>query len=129
MQPRPSRILLSIHPRFAEAIFAGEKRFEYRRSIFRRRDVTTVVMYASRPVGKVVGEFTIGNVLSLKLEELWERTHEGAGIDRSYFKRYFRGRSFGHALAVEEARRYKPPLSLRSDYGINRPPQSFCYLP
>ncbi|MXX58653.1 MAG: ASCH domain-containing protein [Rhodothermaceae bacterium] len=124
----PTRILLSLKPRFAEAILAGEKRFEYRRSIFRRQDIDTVVIYASTPICKVVGEFSIKQVLSLDLEALWEETRGGAAIDRHYFDQYFKGRSSGYALEVKEVTRYELPLCLRLQFKMKRPPQSFCYL-
>ena len=124
----PTRILLSIKPQFAEAILAGKKRFEYRRSIFRRKDINTVVIYASTPICKVVGEFSIEKVLSLELEALWEETYEGAAIDRHYFDQYFRGRTSGYALEVKEVRRYELPLCLSLEFEMERPPQSFCYL-
>jgi predicted transcriptional regulator len=70
----PTRVLLSVKPQFAEAILAGRKTFEFRRALFRRPDIETVVLYASSPTCKVVGEFTIDEVLSLALDALWETT-------------------------------------------------------
>jgi predicted transcriptional regulator len=124
----PTRVLLSVKPKFAEAILAGVKTFEFRRALFRRPDIKTVVLYASSPTCKVVGEFTIEQVLSLKPDALWGKTRAGGGIDREYFDRYFEGRDTAHALKVKQARRYRWPLSLQQDYGITHPPQSFCYL-
>jgi predicted transcriptional regulator len=124
----PIRVLLSVKPRFAEAILAGKKTFEFRRALFRRQDVSAVLLYASSPTCKVVGEFTIEEVLSLGLDALWKETQAGGAIDREYFDQYFNGRSTGHALKVKRARRYRSPLCLRTDFGIERPPQSFCYL-
>src|SRR6476469_7639005 len=124
----PTRVLLSVKPRFAEAILAGEKTFEFRRALFRRDDVRTVVLYASSPTRKVVGEFTIEEVLLLGLDLLWKTTREGGAIDREYFDQYFEGRSAGYALKVKRARRYRSPLCLRKDLGIEHPPQSFRYL-
>ena len=124
----PMRVLLSVKPRFAEAILAGEKTFEFRRALFRRQDIKTVVLYASSPTRQVVGEFTIDEVLSLGLEALWGATSDGGGIDRLFFDRYFEGRTTGHALKVKRTRRYSAPLCLRKDLGIQHPPQSFCYL-
>lgn len=123
-----TRVLLSVKPRFAEAILAGAKTFEFRRALFRRPDVRTVVLYASSPVCKVVGEFTLDTVLTLELNALWRATHHGGGIDRRYFDEYFEGRTTGHALKVLYAQRYSEPLCLRSDFRIGRAPQSFCYL-
>lgn len=124
----PTRVLLSVKPRFAEAILAGTKTFEFRRAVFRRKDVRAVVLYASSPTCKIVGEFTIDEVLSLGLESLWAATHTGGAIDRYYFDQYFQGCTTGHALKVKRARRYRSPLSLREHFGIERPPQSFRYL-
>lgn len=124
----PTRVLLSVKPNFADAILAGIKTFEFRRMLFKREDVHTVVLYASSPVCKVVGEFTVDEVLTLNLDALWETTCEGGGIDRAYFDEYFEGRSTGHALKVKSARRYRAPLRLDTDFGISHPPQSFCYL-
>lgn len=124
----PTRVLLSVKPRFAEAILAGTKKFEFRRSLFRNPDVETVVLYASSPVQRVIGEFRIAEILALTPPELWARTHRWSGIDRSYFDEYFREREVGFALKVENPRSYRRPLSLQHHFGIAYPPQSFCYL-
>lgn len=124
----PIRVLLSVKPQFAAAILSGEKKFEFRRVVFSRPDVTTVVLYASSPVCKVVGEFSLAEILSLRIEALWRATKHAGGIDRSFFYDYFSGRSTGHALKVKKAKRYRSPLCLRRDVGMLRPPQSFAYL-
>lgn len=124
----PTRVLLSVKPQFAEAILAGEKTFEFRRAVFRRENVRIVVLYASSPTRKVVGEFIIDEVLSLHLDALWGVTKDGGAIDRSYFDQYFEGLLTGYALKVKRARRYRSPLCLRTDFGITHPPQSFRYI-
>ena len=43
------KVLLSIKPEFANKIFEGTKRFEFRKSIF-KKEVKTVVVYASSPL-------------------------------------------------------------------------------
>jgi predicted transcriptional regulator len=122
------RVLLSVKPRFADAILAGDKTFEFRRALFKREDVRTVVLYASSPICKVVGEFALDDVLSLGIDALWGATRHGGGIDKAFFYQYFEGRTVGHALKVRRARRYRSPLCLRGDFGISHPPQSFCYV-
>ncbi len=47
--PKPTRALLSIRPQYADAIFRGEKRFEFRRAMF-RKEVDVVVVYTTSPV-------------------------------------------------------------------------------
>jgi len=124
----PTSVLLSVKPRFAEAILDGEKKFEFRRAVFRDPDVQRVVLDASSPVQRVVGEFTIGEVISMDLDSLWQHTESEAGIEREYFDEYFAGRASGYAVAVGETRRYPEPLALAQHFGIQHPPQSFRYL-
>ena len=56
--PAAGRVaVMSIHPRYAEAILSGQKRVEFRK----RRlapDVTTVLVYATQPVGVLVGRLS-----------------------------------------------------------------------
>lgn len=121
-------VLLSIKPWFAEAILDGRKRFEFRRTLYREPGVHRVVIYASSPIQRVIGEFSIAAVHSLPPEELWRRTHQHAGVDQSYFASYFAGCELGHALEVGSSTRYDEPLTLETACGLNRAPQSFCYL-
>src|ERR1700733_6131011 len=124
--PKQIHALLSIKPRYADAIFRGEKRFEFRRAIF-RKPVAVVVVYTSSPVSRVVGEFDIEAVITDTVAGLWRRTKHSAGIDRERFFSYFAGRKLGHAIAIGSVRRYPRSLDLSSNFGI-RPPQSFAYL-
>lgn len=121
-------VLLSVKPRFADAILSGRKVFEFRRAVFRRPGVCKVVLYASSPVQRVVGEFYVEDILAMKPRALWAATKDGSGIDKEYFDTYFEGRRTAYALKVRAARRYPRPLELGQHFGISRPPQSFCYL-
>ena len=53
------KVLLSIKPEFVEKIFAGTKKYEFRKSLFKKSGVKYVVIYASAPIKRVVGEFEI----------------------------------------------------------------------
>jgi len=121
------KVLLSIKPEYASRIFDGSKHFEYRRVIFCRQDVKRVVVYASRPVGKVVGEFEVGGVLSGTPLSIWRRTEAHAGISRKEFFRYFSGTAIAHAIRVANHVRYDTPLCLQESFRLS-PPQSFLYL-
>lgn len=123
-----TKILLSIKPEFAELIFAGTKKFEFRRAIFRSSSVKTVVVYASSPIQQVIGEFDIGRVLELGVDELWRKTGKHGGIEKEYFDRYFEQRDTGYAIEVTRPKRYKRPKPINSVAGTTKPPQSFCYI-
>lgn len=122
-------VLLSIKPQFVEKIFAGLKRYEFRRVIFKSRNVSKVVVYASHPIQRVVGEFEVGGILALEQNQLWERTKRYSGIERNYFDDYFADKDTAYAIKIKNAKRYKRPLALSFLCPSARPPQSFMYLP
>lgn len=120
------KIILSIKPEFANKIFEGDKKFEFRRSIFKNKNVSKVIVYASSPISKVIGEFEIGEILFKDLSTLWKETKEYSGITEDYFYDYFAGKSNGFALQVRRAKRYKRELCIKESFG-KVPPQSFAY--
>jgi predicted transcriptional regulator len=122
------KVLLSIKPEYAEKIFNGTKKFEYRRVIFKNKEVKTIVVYASSPVQKVIGEFDIETIEEQAIEDLWNISKEYSGIDRNYFTQYFRDKKRGYAIKIKSTRRYQKSLCLRNDFNISTPPQSFIYL-
>lgn len=124
----PTTVLLSIKPKFADAILEGRKTFELRRAVFRNQSVRKIVIYASRPVSRVIGEFVLQEILALEPRLLWQATAMGAGVERPFFDEYFRGCDIGFALKVDRPRRYIKPLKLKEHFGLSRAPQSFCYL-
>ena len=123
-----TKILLSIKPRFADQIFAGIKRYEFRRVLFRSKSVRKVIVYASSPVQRVIGEFDVDSVLALDVERLWEKTKLHSGIEKSYFDEYFEGRYMAYAIKIAFPRRYRTPKQLEHVCNSKRPPQSFQYL-
>jgi len=120
------KALLSIKPEFASKIFEGEKKFEFRRSIF-KKPVKLVVVYASSPVCKVIGEFEIEELIFDELEKLWRKTKKHAGISEEYFYAYFSDKEEGHAIKIGSTRKYRKPLPLKETFGVI-PPQSYLYL-
>ena len=121
------RVLLSIKPEYADRIFTGEKKYEFRRAIFKNQKVTNVVVYASSPVRKVIGEFEVLDVIHDDVGALWEKTRSFAGISESKFFDYFSDRDKGYAISIGETHKYQQSLSLREEFGLT-PPQSFVYL-
>ncbi|EAA9210075.1 ASCH domain-containing protein [Salmonella enterica] len=122
------KVLLSIKPEFAESILEGEKRFEFRKTIFRNKDVKTVVIYATMPVGKVIGEFDIADILSSEPSDLWKATKKYAGITRCFFDEYFAEKNKAFAIVVKDPKRYDKPLHLSELLPGAVPPQSFRYI-
>lgn len=121
------KVLLSIKPEYAEKILQGHKKFEFRRTIFKFPEVTKVVIYASSPVQKIIGEFEVEQILTLRLGELWKKTKQDSGIDKEFYDSYFAGKEIGHAIKVKKVKRYSNYLDLE-DLQIKQAPQSFIYL-
>jgi len=121
-----TRILLSVKPRFAEQILLGEKKYEFRRTIFSRK-VDVVLLYVTTPVQRVVAEFDILGIISEPLDALWKRTRKYAGINKGFFYDYFSGLEKGHAIEIGEIRLYNEPFCPAKELGV-KPPQSFAYI-
>ena len=91
------------------------------------KNIKTVVVYASSPMQKVIGEFDIDLIINENIDVLWDLTKDGAGIEEDYFYEYFSERIKGYAIKIKMVKRYDEPLSLKDDFKIN-PPQSFVYI-
>ena len=119
--------LLSIKPLFVERIFSGEKKFEYRKAIFKQK-VTKIIIYCTMPVGMIVGEFDIDDILVGSPCDLWERTNKSSGVEQDFYLEYFNGRNKGYAIKIGEKKKYKKPLSPKKIFRSFTPPQSFLYI-
>lgn len=121
-------VLLSIRPHFAERIFNGTKRYEYRRTIFSRQDIQKIIVYASSPIKKIIGEFHIAEIILDKPEILWRKTCDFAGINREYFFKYFAGKDKGYAINIKSTKKYEAPIDPWDLLKGFTPPQSFRYI-
>lgn len=126
-KPKVNKILLSIKPKFIEEIKKGNKKFEYRKTIFKNTDIDTVVIYASSPISKAIGEFKIKKILVNTPKELWRQTSNKSGITLDFFNEYFCNKDKGYAIEISELVIYKEPIDILNKFGL-RAPQSFCYI-
>jgi predicted transcriptional regulator len=122
------RVLLAIKEEFASKIFDGTKKYEFRKSIFKDERVTTVVVYVSSPVQKVIGEFQIDRVYQGAPKMIWEHTKDHSGITKEFFDLYFADRVNAYAIKIKKTKKYRRPKVLKDDYNISFAPQSYVYL-
>lgn len=120
-------VLLSIKPEFVDKIFSGDKKYEYRKTIFKRTDINKVVVYATAPVSRIVGEFEIESILFDDVDSLWEETKAHSGIDEQFFYKYFTKKEKGYAIKIKSYEKYQSVRNLGDVY-YSVPPQSFAYL-
>ena len=119
-------VLLSIKPKYASQIIEGNKKYEFRKSVFKNRDLDMVYIYSSSPVKRIVGAFSIKNIIEKHPEQLWGECKDFSGIDKGDFFDYFRGKEKGFAIEIGDVEVFDPinPKDVIPDFV---PPQSFCY--
>lgn len=121
------RVLLSINPEYAEKIFSGEKIYEYRRNIFKNKEVKIVLVYCTAPVKKIIGEFYIEEIVKDSPDNLWDLSPEKTGIERDKFDKYFLGKDEGYAIKIGKIKKYSLFRDLK-EFGVEQAPQSFQYV-
>lgn len=119
-------ILLSIKPEYANRIFNGQKRYEYRKRI-PKKEVSKIVVYSSAPEQAVIGEVEVIRILKMKPTPLWNYTKADAGISRAKYRKYFSGCATACAFALGSFKKYPTSKSLE-DFSVQSAPQSFVYL-
>jgi len=118
---------MAIHQRWAEAIMNGQKRVEFRK----RRladDITVVLVYATAPVSKIVGRFTVRQVVSGSPVSIWDEYGSAGVIEHDAFFSYYDGTESAVAIVVGEAVRFDEPVALDQIEPKPSVPQSFAYL-
>jgi len=121
-------VLLSIKPKYVEAIMKGEKRYEFRKTIFKNKNVQKVYIYSTSPVKKIVGYFIIGDIIEDHPNNLWEKCKKFSGISDTEFFNYFNGNERGFAIRIDEVEKFNKPLDPTHIYQKFIPPQSFYYF-
>jgi predicted transcriptional regulator len=128
--PDASDALISIHPRYADAILDGTKTIELRRKIPELTNGTRLWIYATRPTAAVVGVATISDVNRAHPRTIWRRHRDGAGVDHTSFMEYFNGAQEGVAILLEAVKRVGPIAieELREIRNPFHPPQVLLRL-
>ncbi|MFC1994303.1 ASCH domain-containing protein [Chloroflexota bacterium] len=121
-------VLLSIKPKYAEAILEGRKLFEFRKSIFKHHSVERVYLYATMPVGKVVGSFKVGEIIRREPKLLWKELGRLSGISKSEFFKYFEDSDIGFAIEIRDLEVWQIPVNPRPFLADFKPPRSYKYI-
>lgn len=130
---RPSlSLLLSIHPKYADAIIAGTKTIEIRRTRPRMLASGGVIyLYASSPVQAVLGLCVLEDIVTGNAADLWRIAGRRACLDRAAYDNYLAGSRKAHALVIEQPLALTNPVSLPAiehAWPGFKPPQSFRYI-
>lgn len=121
-------VILSIRPNFCKLIFSGQKVYEYRKRVFSRTDVDKVYIYATKPICRVIGYFTIDQLIEDSPNNVWEKTYMEGGISKKQFNDYFKGQSVAHAIKIKDLKRFDTTINPKSVIKGFTAPQNFRYV-
>ena len=121
-------VLLSIKPNYVKSILEGEKRYEFRKAIFKNRDINRIFIYSSAPVKRIVALFEISRILEDHPAVLWDQVRDHAGINEKEFFSFFAGRERGYAIRIGKLREFDTPIDPLEEISGFVPPQSYCYV-
>ena len=121
-------VILSIRPTFCQSIFEGKKVYEYRKRVFKHTDIDKVYIYASKPICKIVGYFTIAAMIEDKKSYMWEKTHKDGGINKEYFDAYFKNCDMAHAIKIGEVVKLDNPIDPKEVIKNFTAPQNYMYV-
>jgi predicted transcriptional regulator len=123
-------LLLSIRPRYAQAILSGSKSAEIRRQRPAVHPGTLVIIYATKPVGALVGTARISDIAEGSPTDMWERHQHCTGVSRAEYDAYLSGAETAYLLFLRQVQRLEPLLTLEQIRSAStfQPPQSYRYL-
>ena len=122
-------VLLSIKPKYVDLITEKKKRYEFRKSVFRWQDISAkIYIYCSTPVRKIIGFFTIEDILKDHPSHLWTQCKHASGIQEKDFFKYFENKNIGYAIKIGDLTIFDTPLDPKTIFPNFFPPQSFYYI-
>ena len=120
--------LISIHPKYADKIISGEKKFEFRRG-WTKNTIDFLVVYSTNPVKKIVAILEVGKVYKGNKKQLWEIAVDGGGVTKKDLFSYLEGKDHGVAIEIRNMFSFGSGISPSTLLGESfRAPQSFRYL-
>lgn len=122
-------VLLSIKPVYVEKIISGEKKYEFRKSVFKNFDrLNRIYIYSTSPVKRIIGSFKIGHVISGSPESIWEEYRDCSGISAVDFFDYYKNHEKAVAISIEDLQIFDCPINPFIEFKDFKAPQSFYYM-
>lgn len=122
-------VLLSVKPKYVTAMIKGNKKYEFRKSIWRsNKKIKKVYIYSSAPIQKIIGIFTIRDIIEDNPNNLWIKFGEFSGIREDEFFNYFKSSKKAFAIEIEAIEIFEKPIDPFREFSDFKPPQSFYYV-
>lgn len=122
-----TNVILSIKPKYANAIIEGTKSVEFRKTTFKRSGINKVYIYSSHPEKKIIGYFYIEDIFIEHPEKLWEQYGSEGAIKQKDFFDYYKNKKVGYCIKIKKAEKLKKPLDPKTLIQNFTAPQSFVY--
>jgi predicted transcriptional regulator len=130
--------LISVRPVWASAFFLSHnaKSIELRKGNFGTslKPGDVIAIYATLPVGKLIGRVRVIKRESLTIDRLWQTSEQGrlAKVSREQFETYYANQESGIGIWVSAAELLPSPIALsklRQNWGYRwQPPQQIQQL-
>ncbi|PKP54503.1 MAG: hypothetical protein CVT90_00935 [Candidatus Altiarchaeales archaeon HGW-Altiarchaeales-3] len=120
--------ILSIKTQYVKEILNGNKKYEFRKTSF-KKDVEEILVYVTKPVGKFVCKFYVGEIIKDTPENLWRSFRDSSGLTKEGFFTYFSNRKKGVAIEIRDVEEFSKPINPKTLFPKFTPPQSWMYVP
>lgn len=117
---------MAVRPLFCETILSGHKRVEYRSRGPRRPPPLTAYLYATRPVGAVLGSVVVSDVRLGPAAKLLDLARGDPLHDR--YRAYLGDCEHAAALMLGQPVPFRHPVPWAAAFPSRRPPQSWQYI-
>lgn len=119
-------ILISIHHKYAESIYAGTKTWELRKCRLNVQPGTKCYIYEPLPVGKVTGYFIFQGCVKSEKDFFWKLHGNDCGMTADDYFKYYQKKRYVYAWRIARAYEYVDPFTLQDMR--YRAPLSFRYI-
>ncbi|MGD0794570.1 MAG: ASCH domain-containing protein [Dehalococcoidales bacterium] len=120
-------IVISIKPIYVDLILDGEKKYEFRKHNF-TKPIDKVLIYSTKPIGKIVGYFTVDKLIKNTPSKIWAKCHEFSGISERDFIEYFKGSKTAYAIQIKNVCKLLYPIFPNDVMKGFKAPRSFLYI-
>ena len=116
-------LIISIKPQFVEKILSCEKKFEFRRRIY-KQDVDKIYIYQTLPEQGIVAYFTPGEIIKDTPQNLWNNFSQVSGTTEKHLLGYLHDLDEAYAIEITNLKTFDEPFIPE---GI-KAPQSYKYI-
>ncbi|MFL8710947.1 hypothetical protein Q3304_09275 [Clostridioides sp. GD02377] len=120
-------LIISIKPKYVKEILNNNKKFEYRKTIF-KEDVEKIYVYSTSPQKKIIGYFKYTKYLKDSPRVIWNKTKEFSGISKDEYDEYFNNRDIAYAIEISEFIKFDRGINPKEYIDNFIAPQSYKYI-